>query len=1372
MEKEGESVSEAGLLEIQKARAAGFSDEEIEQGILAEKAEAAAAGFSPAEVDAYYGRPHFDDAPVKALLNENHKAATTPSGDGKTLPKPITNFTEAIEAGLQMSVTGLIARGKAPEFAVDENTPRSSRIAANITTLAGDIPAMVGGYLAGGGQITGMAGAFALPTGIRKILMDKYEKGEVQGFSDFWDRFAGVAIDTAKSWITGAATGAVGKVVGAADIPSKVLKGAAVTSSELATMVTVGNALEGQIPNADDFIDTAIALGFVKGSAAMAKKLRNIYAQTGVTPAEVARDAQADPTVQQDLASGNMEIPRRYQTPAETSGLPATAQPGGHVAAATAKSAQPAGVKDALAKVGDHISTASDQPKGLTWEEIYTRGLDDLNPIREAVKRAGKLGGKVEQVEGEIIPPSEEAPLRRTPLAGPTPTAIEGPTSNYLEAIKSEGGPLSKEFLETRAGVRTPEELTESGIQDPYKLMRLLRGSIGKAAHFLEMGTTDFHTYKTNGESLRDILKPIKDLDNFRNYVTARRATELHERGIESGIPRDVATAAVKEGNARFKEASDRLISYQNRVTQYLRDSGIISQEQYAAMLEANKLYVPFFRLVGASEGLGKGISVKNPIKAIEGSEKMILDPLESVIKNTYAYVSLAERNAAGSAFIKMADKTNQPGLFYKKVLPQEMKIDLTEREIRRLFREFVEIRQKSTTTKTTQETRKGGTSSSKTETGSAEGDSKAFTMIKNRVFEALKARGFSDGEANQMIDRLMAKGATAGKTTETITETVERVAKEVEKTVFEPELNIRLPHEAATIFRAVGAPLKNNEIAVFEKGKRQVYSLEPDVAAAFKALDAETANLFVKLIAIPAQTLRAGAILSPDFMARNAMRDQLSAFILSKGGYFPIFDFVRGALSLVKQDEAFGNWLKAGGANAAMVSLDRQYLSQHIFKLSKETGLMERAWNVVKSPLEGLRVTSELIENATRLGEFKRLTGPESTKAGLQEAAFASREVTLDFARIGANMRAVNMISAFTNAQLQGVDRMIRAFGENPVGTTAKIGAAITLPSLLLWWANHDDPRWKDIPNWQKDLFWIVMTKDHIYRIPKPFEVGLIFGTLPERAMEKFFTDNPHAFRDFEKVMLDAFLPNLVPQAAQPIIEQFSNKSLFTGTPIIPKDAEKLLPEYQYNEYTTELTRVLGRIVGAFPGMRDRAIEDEQSLIGGTARALQTPALMENYIRAWTGGLGMYALQLADKALRETGTLPDPVTPTPTLSDIPIIKAFVVRYPSASMQSIQDFYREHEAQQRYFTTMMRKAEEGDPAAQKLLDEHSERMGSLTAMKDALSMHSQLIRTIYKNPEIPADEKRQVIDTLYFRMMEIANAGNEAFRQLREGGEP
>ena len=46
--------------------------------------------------------------------------------------------------------------------------------------------------------------------------------------------------------------------------------------------------------------------------------------------------------------------------------------------------------------------------------------------------------------------------------------------------------------------------------------------------------------------------------------------------------------------------------------------------------------------------------------------------------------------------------------------------------------------------------------------------------------------------------------------------------------------------------------------------------------------------------------------------MGRNMIRDQTMAFVLSKGGYFPVFDFMHGAFSLAKKDADFQNWLKS----------------------------------------------------------------------------------------------------------------------------------------------------------------------------------------------------------------------------------------------------------------------------------------------------------------------------------------------------------------------------------------------------------------------------------------------------------------------------
>ena len=275
------------------------------------------------------------------------------------------------------------------------------------------------------------------------------------------------------------------------------------------------------------------------------------------------------------------------------------------------------------------------------------------------------------------------------------------------------------------------------------------------------------------------------------------------------------------------------------------------------------------------------------------------------------------------------------------------------------------------------------------------------------------------------------------------------------------------------------------------------------------------------------------------------------------------------------------------------------------------------------------------------------------------------------------------------------------------------------------------------------------------------------MFGSLPERMLEAYESDHPGAMRDLEKSILSTFIPNMIPTVAAPIVDQFANRSLFTGAPLIPAAQEKMLPEYQYTEYTTELAKAIGQIMGAFPGMRDRSLRDEDTFIGGVARALTTPILVENYVRSWTGGLGQYTLQLADKALRETGVLPDPVKPLDTLSDLPVIKAFVIRYPSASAQSIQDFYDDYFASKRLYDTKMMLAKEGDlDAFDKVQNIDPMAWDSMAGIRDTIADQAKLIRLIYKNPDLTPEDKRQIIDATYGRMIELAKVGNDAMRDL------
>jgi hypothetical protein len=1192
----------------------GFSDQEATQWEADVRSQMAQNGFSIDESDKYFGVPKPDMKPMQDYFAGNIEKwrkeqgmKEDVAGPPKAPPKPAESMLEALQAGWQMSVSGLMKNGKAPDVLLPEHAPMYARLASQIGTLAGDAPFMIAGALGGGalgsefpivGNVIGAgAGSFALPAAIRETLMQHYEKGDIKDFADFYTRSSAILWETVKNAAVGGATAGVGGVAAkglAAAAP--VARVAGSTAAELTTMVTVGHALEGEVPKASDFMDAALIIGGMHGAFHVAGKLRTIYAQTGMKPQEVLGLAKSDPGVRQEILSSNIDVPQ---------GLPK--DPG-----AKSEPLKPIEAPGDLTVKSNVLNDAT-PPNGVAFQgepeikfskfdKFYTDFLDDLHPVKQLVDilRDGKI-------------------------------------------------------LETK--------------DDPYKVMRLQRGSYGKAEVMLEHGPFKFDTLEDTGtRGLKKILEPIKDdPEAFSEYAKAARAEELHARGIETGLDPEETARIVKEGKSKYEKPFREAVQFQNDVLGYLKDSGIVSKEGYEQMLEANKNYVPFYRLAAEGEenirgSGGKGFSVRNPVKGIKGSTKEIANPIESIIKNTYLYITLAERNRGLSELVKLSEKTDTGRELLQKVPTPLKPIEVSDKEVAKF----------------------------------------------------LKDHGLDPDAA-----------------------------------------------EAFTIFRPKFQQLAKDEIAVYRDGKREIYKVAPEVAEVVQNLDSQSAHWALKVAAIPAKMLRAGAVLTPDFMARNLVRDMTSAFNLAEGVFTPLNSLIGlkaifshskvGEKLGMKPDEAYVNWLKSGGANSAMVSIDREYIQQNIFKLSKETGLIDSAINVVKSPLEMLRVLSEVIENSTRLGEFKRVTNGDSSAMASFKGGYSSREVTLDFQRAGAKGRAINAITAFWNAQVQGVDKAARTIKERPVETTLKLAASITLPSMLLWYANHDDPRYKEIPRWQKDLFWIVMTDDHVYRIPKPHELGVIFGSLPERVLEAYIGENPRAMKDFQESMGQAFTPSFVPTFMIPVAEVWANKSIFTGSPIVPKGIENLEYDTQYTSYTSEAAKLFGTMLGGVPMFKE-------------TRA-QSPVIIEELISAWSGNMGKYVLQVLDQALVKSGAVPDPVKPAKDISEMAFFRAFMIKNPSAQAQSIADFFSRIDPYERRFNTIQHLAKQGDTGRleDKLNDPDTmDRLTRLNGMSRSLSNLNRAVQTISQMKSgITPEEKRQQIELAYKAMIDIAQAGNQ-----------
>ena len=1223
-------------MDLNQLKEAGFNDQEIQDYVGTESKQLLNAGFNNQEVNKYFGVKETDtteiknywqsikDSFVKPVISLGERKEKAEAAVGEVLVGKEFDPKTYWERGVGKQIFSLIdaynTTGELPKsFTTPEpqDTGLVEGLIERSATLLGDTPFYLGSAALGLplGGIGSIATAGFIPGTIRQMYITALEKGEVDTFEEWWKIFSNEGI---KAGATEAA-----QLVVASKLPSvlgvdkyfvpKVM-------AQVAGFEGTGYAITGIVPTKEELFYSTFFFKVLGLGEMGAKKVINQVKQTGKKPSEIYEDSIVEPTIREDIGSKNIEIARAYEPLVDK--IPETPK-----VIETIKSEKSIDVD--VAKVQEKILFDPVEIKTTTKDIINNftfNWLDKLHPVLRSVREAEKIGVKVQE-----------------------------------------------------------------GMLNAYELARLQPGMISRGEHFLKHGTLDFKTLEIKSKPLITILEPItKDISTYKEfsaYAIAKRAIEKSSQGFETGIDIQAAKNTIRKLELKYDEKSNfipkgikntfkELGEYQNNLLKYLKDSGIINEKTFNVMLESNKDYVPFFRVL---EDLGKdgsiSKSVANPLKRFKGSEKVIVDPIESIYKNTLHFVTLVERNRSLVEFIKMVELS-------KTIDPQA-------------FPEVSKAKPKMTRTKITLE------------------------ELENVVTDISK----------------------------------------IDKTAL----------ENFEVFRRTQQQLGKNEVAIFRDGKREVWDLGSDLSRSFKHLNETSQKLVSSIISLPSRTLRAGATLAPEFFLKNAIRDTAGATVFSRNGFVLGLDTARGMMTQIlskygkeNSSKVYQDWIKSGGPQSSYVAFDRNYFSNNI---SKE--LTSRpVYNLVKNPLEMLRIATEFFENSTRLGEFQKAYN-NSIKKGLnhkqavERGGFEARNITVDFQKMGAKVGAWNAVSAFFNARVQGYLKLYDTF-KNPETRYKALylsASLITLPSILLWYANHDDERYKELPQWQKDLFWIFITgegKDTtIWRAPIPFELGFIFKTLPERALDFINKKDPTAIKnllkDFALDNATSVLP--IPDIAKPVIEAWSNKSLFTKKPIVPRSLEGVLPEYQYTEYTSETSKILGKLI--------RQISGEYS-------GISSPARIESTINNWTGTLGRTFTTVLDKALIASGIVDDPIKPEETLSDMPIIRAFIVRNPTSGSEYITTFYDKYDKISKVFNTIDRLQKSGNfEEANKLLVNLPAEATILKSTYKLVQDNEQRVRNIYNSKLFTPNEKRQLIDELYRQMIDISKYSLETIKEIK-----
>ena len=566
-------------------------------------------------------------------------------------------------------------------------------------------------------------------------------------------------------------------------------------------------------------------------------------------------------------------------------------------------------------------------------------------------------------------------------------------------------------------------------------------------------------------------------------------------------------------------------------------------------------------------------------------------------------------------------------------------------------------------------------------------------------------------------------------------------------------------------IFRREFLTPDSTSIGVMRNGKFEVWEVGSELAAAMKDFDPRTMGDVTKVFAAPARWLRAGAIASPDFILQNVLRDTVTASIFSKSGFIPIWSSLDGVITLTlgksglgkKSQEIYQKWVRSGGMQSTLMSLDRNIKDKAAFKILNEGPIR----NKIVTPLEMLRVASEISENMTRLSEFKR-TYKKSKKLGLTEkesierGGFESRDVTIDYSKMGMKMKAINQLAAFTNARVQGYTKLVDAFKQRPGRAMTAITASIILPSIYLWFANKDDPIYKRQEEWVKNNYWIIIHDGVAHKIAKPFEPGVVFGTGTEQLLDFLNKEHPDELANFVKdfgiTQLKAPL-SAIPTIAMPFIEAGFNYSIFKGQPLVPHYMDKkLLSKYQYTIYTSEVAKGISRAINTML----------QPIVGDYSQ-LDNPVFIDNFLKSWFASLGRFTIQMADKGLVEFGVIDNPIKPTDSLTVIPGIRAFQVRDPSGGSEFITDFYKEFIRINKDVNTVTILEQRGENAeAQKLKEKiglKDKNVLLLLNINDAIKEINLTIRNIHNTKKYTADEKRELIDDMYLLMIKTAKRG-------------
>ena len=142
-----------------------------------------------------------------------------------------------------------------------------------------------------------------------------------------------------------------------------------------------------------------------------------------------------------------------------------------------------------------------------------------------------------------------------------------------------------------------------------------------------------------------------QEQNEFSQYLIAKRHLEVADRDIATGRDLNIDKAIVEKFKDKYSQAEEVYRNHNKAMLEHMAEHGLISNELKDKLIAENPNYAPLQRIMdeaenfsGNSKQLGN-LSSQSVVKGLKGSERVVDNPLEATLNNTFRMINEVERN-------------------------------------------------------------------------------------------------------------------------------------------------------------------------------------------------------------------------------------------------------------------------------------------------------------------------------------------------------------------------------------------------------------------------------------------------------------------------------------------------------------------------------------------------------------------------------------------------------------------------------------------------------------------------------------------------------------------------------------------------------